>query len=75
MNSINYDLYKAVEGEYAKLLQADKENTSAGIGFKNEMDYWWKTLTPDEKKELLTSAKKELMEAFNQKFEKLFPNP
>ena len=65
MNSIYYDLYKSVSAEYGKLLCEGKENTRAGIGFKGEMDYWWKKLTPEERKELITSANRELTEAFS----------
>jgi hypothetical protein len=74
MNSINYDLYKSTSEEYYKLLKEGKENTRVGIGFKGEMDYWWKRLTKEERIELINSSKKELEEMFSESFQKMFPN-
>lgn len=67
------EMYKWVEEAYAKLLKEGRENTPAGIGFKKEMDYWWSRLSPNQKKELISSAKQELEKAFTSKFGEFFP--
>jgi hypothetical protein len=67
------EMYKWAEEEYYKLLKEGKEHTPYGEGYKKEMDYWWSRLSPNQKKECISSAKKELTEAFTKGFDKLFP--
>ena len=68
MNSINYDLYKLAEGRFKELLKEEKENTPLAEKWSEEMDYWWKRLTLEERKEIINSSKKELKELFSKSF-------
>ena len=74
MKSDQYEYYKIVEGLYQKIINDGREHTKAGIECKAAVDYWWGRLTKEERRELVSSAKQELEEAFSKKFMEHFPN-
>lgn len=67
-------MYELVEGQCAKLFKEGKENTPSGINFKEEMDYWWGTLSFNQRKTLMAKAKKQLEDAFTPKFGEFYPD-
>jgi hypothetical protein len=71
MKSDNYEMYKAVDGLYRKIINEGREDTKAGIECKTAVDFWWSRLTKEEKRELIAEAQKELEESFSKKFDEM----